>query len=61
MDKCFICGKEIQRDSIPRIKPKLNKIMLNEGEEEHPICDACGNLLAIALRIYKGDLEAKRR
>jgi hypothetical protein len=55
VDKCFICDKEIQRDSIPRIKPKLNKIMLNEGGEEYPICDTCGNLLAIVLRMYKGE------
>lgn len=47
MDKCFICGKEIQRDSIPRIEPKIDKITLSEDEEEHPVCDACGNLLTI--------------
>lgn len=55
VDKCFICDKEIQRDSIPRIEPKLNKIKLNENEEEYPICDTCGNLLTIALRMYKGE------
>lgn len=60
VDKCFLCDKEIQRDSIPRIKPKLNKIKLNESEEQHPICDACGNLLAIAFRIYEGDLKVKK-
>lgn len=51
MSKCFICGKEIQRDSIPRIEPKLDKIILNEYKEEHLVCDACGNLLTIVFKI----------
>jgi hypothetical protein len=53
VDKCFICDKEIQRNSIPRIEPELNIIELEDGKE-HPICDTCGNLLAIVLRMYKG-------
>ena len=52
MDKCFICGKEIQRDSIPRIEPKIDKIKLNE-DEESPVCDACGNLLTIVYMKYR--------
>lgn len=50
MDKCFICGKEIQRDSIPRIEPELNIIMLND-KEEHLVCNACGNLLSLTLKM----------
>lgn len=51
MDKCFICGKEIQRDSIPRIEPILHTITLDEDDERHPVCDACGNLLSIIHRV----------
>ncbi len=49
MDKCFICGKEIQRGSIPRIEPELNKIKF-EDKEEHLVCDACGNMLTIIFK-----------
>ena len=51
MDKCFICGKEIQRDSIPRIEPVVNNIMSNKDNEKHPVCDACGNLISIVFKI----------
>lgn len=47
MDKCFICGKEIQRDSIPRIEPKINSIKLDNDTKKYPVCDTCGNSLSI--------------
>jgi hypothetical protein len=53
MDKCFICNKEIQRDSIPRIEPKIDKIMLSGDKERHLICDTCGNLLTIMLKMQE--------
>ena len=53
VNKCFICGKEIQRGSIPRIEPKLDKIKI-EDNEEHLVCDACGNMLTI---IFKATIE----
>lgn len=57
MDKCFKCGKEIQRDSIHRIEPKLHTIILDEDDERHPVCDACGNLLSIIHRMTGGQYE----
>ena len=57
MDKCFICGKEIQRDSIPRIEPKLNTIKLHEYDERHPVCDVCGNLLTAVLKMMRSIYE----
>ena len=54
MSKYFICNKEIQRDSIPRIEePKINKIMLSKDKEEHLVCDTCGNLLTIMYKMLK--------
>lgn len=52
MDKCFVCGKEIQRNSIPRIEPVINAIKW-EDDTDHSVCDACGNLLTIMLEMIK--------
>ena len=54
VDKCFICGKEIQRNSIPRIEElKIDKIMLSKDKKEHLVCDSCGNLLTIMYKMLK--------
>ena len=47
--KCVICGKEIERYTIPRLKPIINEIRISEDNNLvcRPVCDACGNLLAI--------------
>lgn len=55
MSKCFTCGKEIQRDSIPRIEPKIDKIKLSKDKEEHLVCDTCGNLLTMMFKIIKNE------
>lgn len=49
MDKCFICGKYIQRNSIEikRIEPLIDNIILPGSTEKHPVCDVCGNMLTI--------------
>ena len=47
MDKCFICGKYIERDSIKRIEPRVDNIILPKSTEKHPVCDVCGNMLTI--------------
>lgn len=44
MDKCFICGKEIQRNSIPRIEPQIDAIRW-EDSTHRLVCDTCGNSL----------------
>lgn len=51
MEKCFICGKKIQRDSIPRIEPEINRVLLDESGKSCPVCDACGNLLTVIVKI----------
>lgn len=50
MDKCFICGKEIQRNSIPRIEPQINEIKW-EDDTNHLVCDTCGNSLTTMLKM----------
>ena len=50
MDKCFICGKEIQRNSIPRIEPQINEIKWEDGTN-HLVCDTCGNSLTTMLKM----------
>jgi DNA-directed RNA polymerase subunit RPC12/RpoP len=52
VNNCFICGKEIQRGSIPRIEPELDKIK-TEDKKEHLVCDACGNMLTIVFKTIK--------
>lgn len=50
--KCFICGKEIQSDSVPRIEPNLDKIR-TEDKEDHLVCAACGNIFTIVLKMIE--------
>lgn len=52
MDKCFVCGKEIQRNSIPRIEPQINAITWEDGAD-HLVCDTCGNLLTIMFKMIE--------
>lgn len=52
MDKCFICGKEIQRGLIPRIEPEIDKIK-TEDKEENLVCDTCGNMLTIIFKLER--------
>lgn len=50
MDKCFICGKEIQRNSIPRIEPQINEIKWEDGTNRL-VCDTCGNSLTTMFKM----------
>ena len=50
--KCSICGKEIKRGKIPRIEPKIISIQIKD-DKPRQVCDACGNLLAIVMKMIK--------
>lgn len=52
MDKCFVCGKEIQRNLIPRIEPQINEIKWEDGTNRL-VCDTCGNLLTIMFEMIR--------
>lgn len=52
IEKCSICGKEIQRGLIPRIEPQILEMQLKD-DKKRPVCDACGNLLAIVIKMMK--------
>lgn len=49
MDRCIVCGKKLHKSRVPRIDklPKVKHILLDEGGDKYPVCDACGNLLSI--------------
>lgn len=53
--RCVICGKDIERDVIPRLEPVLNKLIVKENDQlvDKQICDACGNLLTIVSNMTK--------
>ena len=51
-NKCSICGKEIKRGIIPRIEPQIISIKIKD-DKQRPVCDACGNLLSIVIKMIK--------
>ena len=51
-EKCSICGKKIKRDLISRIEPQIISIQIKD-DKIRPVCDACGNLLAIVMKMMK--------